>query len=385
VDYLIQGCAAMVEAHTAGIVHRDLKPANMFLTTGSDGAPVIKVLDFGISKLSVPDITEASLTRTSVMMGSPYYMSPEQMKSARSVDHRADIWALGVILFELLAGQPPFGGETLPELIANIMTDAPLDVRQHRPEVPPELEAVIAKCLQKDRDQRYQSIAELAQALAPFATRATAFTLERISKIAGGGQRASSLPPPQSVEAPVMAGTATNWSETNKPGQTEAPAEKKTPKVALLAAALALVGAAGGVGAWLTMSSTPDIEPDRALSAPEEGAAHANPAGPAAPEKADAPNGGEIVPVVPSEEPTEEALELESSETTQKRGPEAVPAKEPRAQQPKPAAKKPTAKPVAAPRPAAQAPKPVATPVEDKPAATKMPAPPKNPLAIELK
>jgi serine/threonine-protein kinase len=153
VDYVIQAADAMAEAHAEGIVHRDLKPANLFLTWRSDGAPVIKVLDFGISKLQTPD-SELSLTRTSAVMGSPVYMSPEQARAVHSVDARTDIWSLGIILFELVSGRTPFRGSTLPELITAIAMDAPEPLRKLRPDAPEELELVISRCLEKDRTRR---------------------------------------------------------------------------------------------------------------------------------------------------------------------------------------------------------------------------------------
>ena len=122
VEYVLQACEALAEAHAVGIVHRDLKPANLFLARHAGGAPRIKVLDFGISKLTARDPSmppdDPSMTRTRAWLGSPLYMSPEQMRSARDVDTRTDIWALGVILYELLSGKPPFDGETFPELCA---------------------------------------------------------------------------------------------------------------------------------------------------------------------------------------------------------------------------------------------------------------------------
>ncbi|MBM4363359.1 MAG: serine/threonine protein kinase, partial [Deltaproteobacteria bacterium] len=125
VEYVLQACEALAEAHALGIVHRDLKPANLFLTKRADGSAQVKVLDFGISKAGVSSDSGAdqSLTKTSAMMGSPLYMSPEQMRSARSVDARSDLWSLGAILFELMAGRPPFSGESLPELLARVLTD----------------------------------------------------------------------------------------------------------------------------------------------------------------------------------------------------------------------------------------------------------------------
>jgi serine/threonine-protein kinase len=229
VDYVIQACDAMAEAHSAGIVHRDLKPSNLFLSQRSDGSGLVKVLDFGISKVNVPDISEASLTKTSTLMGSPYYMSPEQMRSARTVDHRTDVWSLGVILFELLAGTPPFHGESLPHLFTQIMTEPPLALAPLRPDVPPELEQVLIKCLQKDREQRYQSVGEFAAALMPFAPRRSRYTAERIMRVSGirhhfdpslpapsagaAKEAVPSLPPPPAAQT-LGARTNAAWSET---------------------------------------------------------------------------------------------------------------------------------------------------------------------------
>src|SRR6478735_5774588 len=140
IEYVLQCCEALAEAHSLGIVHRDLKPANLFRIIRPDGTPAVKLLDFGISKLTAAD---QSMTQTSSMMGSPLYMAPEQMTSAKHVDARADIWAVGIILHELLTGRAPFGGDTVPELCAKILTELPPPLRQLRPEAPIGLERVI--------------------------------------------------------------------------------------------------------------------------------------------------------------------------------------------------------------------------------------------------
>ena len=165
VGYILHACAAMHEAHKVGIVHRDLKPANLFLT--DDGArPVVKVLDFGISK--VPTEGESSVTATQSNFGTPQYMSPEQVRSAKHVDGRADIWALGAILHELIAGQPAFSGASATAIVASIVADAPTPLRTLRPEVPEGLDAVVARALSKSVNARYDTVDAFAKDLAPF-------------------------------------------------------------------------------------------------------------------------------------------------------------------------------------------------------------------------
>lgn len=179
VDYVLQACAGVSEAHQRGIVHRDLKPANLFITRRSDGLPLLKVLDFGISKqLTDPNSGEAAptFTNTRTLMGSPNYMSPEQIRDARRVDARADIWALGIILQELVTDAPVFHGESFPGVCAAIVADPPMPVRTMRPDVSEKLEAIINRCLQKDVKQRYQNISELATDLSPLGSRATGST-----------------------------------------------------------------------------------------------------------------------------------------------------------------------------------------------------------------
>jgi len=168
VDYVMQAADAIGEAHASGIVHRDLKPSNLFLTTRTDGRPWVKVLDFGISKASHELALEGTLTTTRAMIGSPMYMSPEQIRDAKSVDGRSDIWSLGVILHELLSGKPAFRGESLPAICAAIAADPPASLLAARPDLPPELAEVVFTCLEKDPEARFQSVDELKQALLPF-------------------------------------------------------------------------------------------------------------------------------------------------------------------------------------------------------------------------
>ncbi|MBX3210998.1 MAG: protein kinase [Labilithrix sp.] len=189
VDYVLQACAGIGEAHANGIIHRDLKPSNLFLTTRSDGSSLVKVLDFGISKLEKPTRDSPSLTDTHEVFGSPAYMPPEQIRSAKSVDYRADVWALGVILHELLTGELPFEGETSAALLAAIAADVPRAVRSRRLDVSPELDAIVRRCLEKKPADRFSSVAELALALAPFGSQETSMLAGRIAR------RASVVPP----------------------------------------------------------------------------------------------------------------------------------------------------------------------------------------------
>lgn len=165
VDYILQACTAVAQAHAIGIVHRDLKPHNLYLTS-EDGAPCIKLLDFGISKM--PEEEHPSVTQTASALGTPLYMSPEQIRSAKHVDTRTDIWSLGVMLYELLVGKTPFDGETATAVVAAITADTPTPVTHARPDVPAPLSEAIMKALEKRPANRFQSVAELAEAVAPF-------------------------------------------------------------------------------------------------------------------------------------------------------------------------------------------------------------------------
>jgi hypothetical protein len=184
VGYLIETCEAIAEAHALGIVHRDLKPANLFLAKRIGGRPILKVLDFGISKSTLAS-SDAHLTKTSAVVGSPLYMSPEQLLSSKSVDVRSDIWALGVVLYEFLTAEMPFLGETLPEVVAGVMHGMHQSLRAARADLPAALEAVVDRCLAKDPGARFANAAELAAAVAPFGPRWSQASVERIAQALG--------------------------------------------------------------------------------------------------------------------------------------------------------------------------------------------------------
>jgi len=271
VDFVLQACAAMAVAHAVGIIHRDLKPANLFVTKRPDGSNLLKVLDFGISKMSVMD-APAILTNTSAIMGSPLYMSPEQGQSARNVDARTDIWSLGVILYELLTGRPPFPGESLGEVLSAVITRTPQSIRLLRPEVPEGLEQAVLRALQKPVDQRFQNIGELSAALVEFAPVRSQVLHDRVSGVMSRAGMSSMPPPPSlpprasappapSESAPAVSATATNWA-----GQ--AKARKKrfgAPLLVALAVGLTLLV----VGAYLSTRPTPGnmARPPQAASA----------------------------------------------------------------------------------------------------------------------
>ena len=167
VDYVLQACNAMAEAHSEGVIHRDLKPSNLFVTVGRK----LKVLDFGISKLE--NDQEARVTATQAVVGTPLYMSPEQVRSAKHVDARSDIWSLGIILYELVTGRTPFEGSTTAAAAA-ICIDEPPPIAAFRQGVPPDLERAIMVALQKEPSNRFANVQLLAQAIAPFGSGAIA-------------------------------------------------------------------------------------------------------------------------------------------------------------------------------------------------------------------
>ncbi|MEB2313497.1 MAG: protein kinase [Sorangiineae bacterium] len=239
VELVLEACEAVAEAHALGIIHRDLKPANLFLARSRGGGESVKVLDFGISKLLDDPSGDGDITESGEVFGSPRYMSPEQLRSARDVTGRTDAWALGCVLFELCVGHPPFDAATRADVVAAILREPAPSARALRADVPVELDAAIAAALCKEPNQR-PTIAELARRIAPHGTTRAAQSLERIEALgAAADDHAAVTTPPAGYVAPstdTFAGT----------GATLPPPRRVRALLPWLAAGLAL-----GAAAWL--------------------------------------------------------------------------------------------------------------------------------------
>jgi serine/threonine protein kinase len=283
VDIILQACAAMIEAHGMGIVHRDLKPANLFLAKEREGSDrVVKVLDFGISKV----FGEATrLTTAGAVMGTVLYMSPEQVRAESNVDMRADIWSLGVILFELLAGRAPFEGSS-PQIAAKIVSADPPDLRTFAT-VPEGAALAVRRMLERDRDRRFASVAEVVAALAPFTTLGSIGSgiAEKLA-LSGSGSRGWAASPAGKHTVPMpgtpgfVARSSASAARRSAPApQPPTPASRhavtapvartgsRARPVLFLAMGVGLLGAAGAVLILVAISrrpkpmSIPDVAP----------------------------------------------------------------------------------------------------------------------------
>ncbi len=279
VGWVIQACDALADAHAMGIVHRDLKPANLFLSMRPDGSSCAKVLDFGISKLARAE----TMTAPAITMGSPVYMSPEQMESARDVDARSDVWSLGVVMYELMAGRPPFVGESMVQLTVLVreQREEPLEIVV--PGLDVGLARVVARCLEKNPEARYASVADLASALAPHAPPEVSALVERLVRRSTSEPAlplASTSPDP-SRATPTPASSATETSQpihldrargTFEPVQssvgvaTRAPAVAPTARRWPIAGALAILLVVSATLLASTMRATPPAFPTPAAA-----------------------------------------------------------------------------------------------------------------------
>jgi serine/threonine-protein kinase len=257
VDVVLQASEAIAEAHAHGIVHRDLKPSNLFVTKGMDGRSFVKVLDFGISKVTKGTEGSSTLTASGSVMGSPVYMSPEQVRNSKGVDPRSDIWGLGVILYELFTGTQPFPGETFGEIFAKILSESPRPIRALRPEIPAALSEVVSRCLERDLGQRVQNVAQLASMLLPFAQSASALSVERIRHVSRA-EPGTSIPREETAAHTATltldADRASPPSETNgswqRSGSSKGPPGRSMAGLWALFGAGLVVAAVIGAVAW---------------------------------------------------------------------------------------------------------------------------------------
>ncbi|WP_441286016.1 serine/threonine-protein kinase [Sorangium sp. KYC3313] len=248
VDYVLQALEAVAEAHAAGVVHRDIKPSNLFLAEHADGTRHIKVLDFGISKgQGLDSPAEPGLTSTKQVMGSPGYMSPEQMMAPRTVDGRADVWSFGVLLYTLVTGEPPFQGETVAAVMANILHQPVPRLRDKRSDAPATLERIVSRCLERDVSERYANVGKLAQALEPLGSSFAKLSTSRIQSAIGAASPAGQtlLNSRAAEDSDRLSGAS--WSHTSN--------RRRSRRRLLVAAGVAaLLTSAAGAGVWLVAS-----------------------------------------------------------------------------------------------------------------------------------
>ena len=296
VDLVGQAAAGVQAAHAAGIVHRDLKPDNLFITEGPDGRPFVKLLDFGISKFDPTKTNGLQLTQEGAALGTPYYMSPEQIRGEGSLDARADVYALGVILYECLAGGRPFEAETLAHLAVLIHTGTPVPLAQHRSDLPPGFATLVQAAMASDRGQRTQTAAELRSAL------------ERYGQIGFNTQIRNLTPrpsmvPARSIAPGPMGSLATSAAGVSMRSSTPAPRKGSSSALFVVGGALGLtLAAAVGGGLWWSHQHSMALEATSATPAPT--AAQPPPAAvhePAAPPSTSAQSapGPSVAPAVP--------------------------------------------------------------------------------------
>jgi eukaryotic-like serine/threonine-protein kinase len=254
--YLLHACDAMAEAHSLGIVHRDLKPGNLFVVTRPNGSSVLKVLDFGLAKIldgARTEATEASLTNTGLVIGTPHYMPPEQLRGLKFANARSDIWSLGVIAYQVLTGRRPFVAPDTVGLITAIAADEPVPPRTLRPDIPAPIDAIIMRCLHKNPEMRTQTVQELAAVFEPFAPARGRGSLASAAMIAGGSMAMPPSPTPGAAPRPLQLNPVEMYA---------APAP--TPGIARASSAADNVTIVGGAAAATAapMTAVP-VEPTR--------------------------------------------------------------------------------------------------------------------------
>lgn len=348
VDFVLEALDAICEAHTLGIIHRDLKPSNLFVTPGRDRRPLLKVLDFGISKELNP--RDQATTQSGGLMGSPYYMSPEHMRSAKRVDVRTDLWSLGVIMFELLSGTLPFDGDTPTEVCSAVLEQPLPSLALRAPTTPPALISIVERCLQRSADARYASGKELADALKQVSDELTeaprsllssgswlqarvsspsilrdsdpATSSVRPSMPSLGGPRVwgedmPTMPPPGETDPPISAppsvpkaATASTRAPSLEPWGTSAPPVAR--RTHWWVGGLVLLAVAGTVIAWSTTRTREPAGSGTLAASSIERAAEP----PSAPRAADPPRDPEIVASPAAQAPSASVTPSASSSTT---------------------------------------------------------------------
>ncbi|HEU4581980.1 MAG TPA: serine/threonine-protein kinase [Polyangiaceae bacterium] len=361
VEYVLQACQALAAAHARGVVHRDVKPENLFLERRAQGLDVIKVLDFGISKVALTGSsfeTRHPLAQTTMAMGSPTYMSPEQIRASQDIDSRTDIWSLGCVLYELLTGKPAFDAPSLTQISAAILEREPPSLRQRCPGASTGLEVVVKQCLAKDPRGRFQNVGELAVALSPYGTPRSQVAVEDCCSVlrgAGLSQQDFRLPSAAASEDYDLVSHPFGGLEVVESTPTVERSitilTRPAPKTRRVFFALGAAGLAGLAYAVLAVRSA---EPSRGEPlAASQGAALPAPA--AAPAVA-------LEPVVPS---------------APLPAPHALPENPARAAEPAPAEPTPAREPMEAEAPS-EAPEPADAPVPAHAAKAPAPAPPRR-------
>jgi serine/threonine-protein kinase len=306
-EYIVQACEAVAEAHAAGIVHRDLKPQNLFLARMVGGGSRVKVLDFGVSKTLANSSGGGGLTQTRSMLGSPLYMSPEQMRSSRDVDARSDVWAFGVVIYELLTKRWPYEAETMPELVLKVVTEPPQPLRALRPDVSQAMIDIVERCLRKAPAERFANAAELAMALEPLAPPESRITVERARMAMGNTGRGPMVSSPllASAETPARpALTPAAWGSGK--GGTLVAAQPPRGGGIWIGGGIAVAALIGGAIFLLRGNDTPAVP---AVTAPPAAVVIPAPVAPTAPAASVvlAPTPTDVAPATPAPAPSASA------------------------------------------------------------------------------
>jgi serine/threonine protein kinase len=311
-DLVVQSCRALEDAHAKGIIHRDLKPSNLFCVPHAGGGLMIKVVDFGISKVTGDSANlDQGITVTGNIVGSPSYMSPEQMKNSSGVDRRTDIWSLGVVLYECVTGALPFPGDTYAEICLKAHQDPPLPASAYGVELPPALEAVIDKCLAKDPEQRFATAAALADALVSFAPLPSRTSIGPLTSTTAPEARKSSFK--RRFGLGVVTSTLPSWAHT-------APSSGGRRRWPVFLFASVCVVALGT--AYFVRRQTAAVSPTR-HAAGLDGGSSVTPPAPAEPRPEPAPLVAPLGPPLPpasetSASPARSALRATSAASTSK-------------------------------------------------------------------